>query len=826
MRQLNNLNHFIQTTMKKILLPVLLTVLCSVSAFALSRDSLVVGESKYSVDTVFHAKVGPGTTQTQLRLYNGAHGLNVFYLTVDIKTPNVKMRTLSGTDKVAGTQTPSSMAENHSTDGVHYFAGSNGDFYWTGGAATNGSSQVGTATGSSTVDREVYRTSSSSVSPYAFSYDIYGVPRVCKLDYSKGTATLGEQSVAFKGINNDSAPNNGITLYTPRFWGSTNQTSYANNCAEVTARLVEGDNFYAGCEYRLEVTSEASNTGDMAVPTDGFVIFACGNAKDFVANLKIGDIVTFDNVILTPEGERIIPECIVTGCPKNVGEGKNLYSTAERSDASARHPRTGIGYSEDKSKVIMMVVDGRQVSSAGVRTDDLADLMIYAGVYEGMNLDGGGSSTLYTEALGVRNNCSDGRERSVGNAIFAVLEAPEDSNIAEISYIDNSPEIPHLGMYTPQMMAFNQYGLCLSTDFKDFTLSCPAELGEIINDGKTLYVTGTGCHALTATYGNVSVSIPIVVSTASQVELTYPSIILDEKHPYSVQLYSIVGTNTKVPLNPAALSWTSVNNEIVTVDDNGLISAVANGTTQVVGKIGDTEVSQTVTVENPSSAIMPLATQDAVATWNTSKVSLSEATMTAFENGIAIDYTVRNKKGTKFTLSPGVAMYGIPYAVRIRINPGEAIINILSVNFSTSIESGVRTAEVTEIPLGKETTYDFVISDYYDAANHGIYPLELSSISLSIGDAAKEVRHVEIPGIELVYEESDGIEDVLVDGNESLKIAIIDGVAHLATPAEKITVTDLAGRVVATGSGSSIALPDGEGVLLITADGNTIKVVR
>ena len=47
----------------------------------------------YTVDTLFHAKVGPGTTQTQLRL-EGPSPLNVFYLTVDVSTPGVSIRTV------------------------------------------------------------------------------------------------------------------------------------------------------------------------------------------------------------------------------------------------------------------------------------------------------------------------------------------------------------------------------------------------------------------------------------------------------------------------------------------------------------------------------------------------------------------------------------------------------------------------------------------------------------------------------------------------------------------------------------------------------------
>ena len=46
---------------------------------------------EYTLDTVFHAKVGPGTTQTQLQLDGPTSSLQVFYLTVDTRTPGVSM---------------------------------------------------------------------------------------------------------------------------------------------------------------------------------------------------------------------------------------------------------------------------------------------------------------------------------------------------------------------------------------------------------------------------------------------------------------------------------------------------------------------------------------------------------------------------------------------------------------------------------------------------------------------------------------------------------------------------------------------------------------
>ena len=65
----------------------------ALAAFAEQGHISLLGVD-YTVDTLFHAKVGPGTTQTQLRL-EGPSPLNVFYLTVDRTTPNDTIRSVS-----------------------------------------------------------------------------------------------------------------------------------------------------------------------------------------------------------------------------------------------------------------------------------------------------------------------------------------------------------------------------------------------------------------------------------------------------------------------------------------------------------------------------------------------------------------------------------------------------------------------------------------------------------------------------------------------------------------------------------------------------------
>ena len=95
-------------------------------------------------------------------------------------------------------------------------------------------------------------------------------------------------------------------------------------------------------------------------------------------------------------------------------------------------PRTAIGLDRRGRTLILVVVDGRQAGySEGATLNELAEILKEHGAYYGMNLDGGGSSTLVMEDNGpavlnspIDNNLA-GRERPVGNHL-GVYAAPAD----------------------------------------------------------------------------------------------------------------------------------------------------------------------------------------------------------------------------------------------------------------------------------------------------------------------------------------------------------------------------------------------------------------
>jgi exopolysaccharide biosynthesis protein len=90
-----------------------------------------------------------------------------------------------------------------------------------------------------------------------------------------------------------------------------------------------------------------------------------------------------------------------------------------------RHPRTAIGISES-GHFLLVTVDGRHTEAAGMNIWELQELMESLGCKDALNLDGGGSTTLYIRGKGVVNYPSDNRtfdhegERRVSNAILVM----------------------------------------------------------------------------------------------------------------------------------------------------------------------------------------------------------------------------------------------------------------------------------------------------------------------------------------------------------------------------------------------------------------------
>ncbi len=117
---------------------------------------------------------------------------------------------------------------------------------------------------------------------------------------------------------------------------------------------------------------------------------------------------------------------VVGGRPIIVKDGAAVTFSPCSDAFCARNPRTAVGINEAHTRMWLVVVDGRSSSSAGASLNELAQLMKGLGAHRALNLDGGGSSTMYIKAAGgVVNAPSDGSQRTVANHLGVCIVPPK-----------------------------------------------------------------------------------------------------------------------------------------------------------------------------------------------------------------------------------------------------------------------------------------------------------------------------------------------------------------------------------------------------------------
>ncbi len=143
---------------------------------------------------------------------------------------------------------------------------------------------------------------------------------------------------------------------------------------------------------------------------------------------------------------------LVSGFPALVIEGRSMACAdptaascfPDRSDMRARHPRTAMGLSADLHTLLLVVVDGRSSRSSGMYGSELAELMHQLGAWQAFNLDGGGSSSMWTAAGGTVNRPADGSARAVANHL-GVFSGPPTGASTRPWHCDARPPCAELG---------------------------------------------------------------------------------------------------------------------------------------------------------------------------------------------------------------------------------------------------------------------------------------------------------------------------------------------------------------------------------------------
>jgi hypothetical protein len=350
--------------------------------------------------------------------------------------------------------------------------------------------------------------------------------------------------------------------------------------------------------------------------------------------------------------------------------------------------------------------------------------MKYYGCTNIMNMDAGGSAQMMVNGK-VINTTTEGSPRAVANGWFFYSIAPQDNEIARLEFDDAKLSAPVYSSYSPKVLGYNQYGDLVDEDVQGFTLSCDATIGTC--DGMTFTAGGTATTGqLTATYNGISVTETMEIVGAEISIRIKPTILIDATREYPIEVTATVGTNV-YSYNPATIEWSVEDETIASIDANGVLRGLAEGTTKITGRIGDFVDETNVTVEIADGPKMYPADYT---NWTIANGSGVSNTSMSSDGVMTLTYKSA-RGGGSVTMNSGVVYYSLPDKLWFDFTstvPLTKIIFSMRANGQALKEYTVLPESGNTFTAGESHKIELPISVVGDAADLGIYPISLTSI--------------------------------------------------------------------------------------------------
>lgn len=474
--------------------------LAATAANASTEWTLTKANKVYSVDTLYHATIGPGTTLTELQL-KGEYLLHLWYTTSDLRHENLEIRTVKAGDDRLTRQTVPVIAQKHDIEGeVTHFAGINSDFfnmeapyYYTNGNAIHNGNFISPQNAETWQHFMILKDKTPLIAE-TVSYAPYATfPNGGGTWYYKTWGTRGSGEMCIYAYDKDKGGTQ-----------TTGQNKWGSECV-IKPKLSAHAATTFDQEWEVVSTPTVPNTTlGIEIPAGQAVLSGNGKAATLISGLKPGDTFT-TRYTFKADGVEVVPMQMSGGMNILLKDGVQIDIS------SSNAPRSLVGYSEDKNKVILMAIDGRRDGwSAGAYYRLCAAIMQQVGCHDALEFDGGGSTTFYAKSLGgTLNKPSDNSLRTVAAAAYATAVAPNDWNVTSIEVKQKNVKLEVGEKFTPVVYGYNKYGVLIDTNITGYTLEAPAGLGTVSADGKTLTGTGEGYWPLTVKYGLVSTVIPV-----------------------------------------------------------------------------------------------------------------------------------------------------------------------------------------------------------------------------------------------------------------------------------------------------------------------------
>ena len=579
--------NFSSKNIKKIIATLLIVLLFSTS-YSYAYTTLYQKESE--------EKISSGTNLKKYTLYTDDGWLNINVLEVELDDKYTKLQVLTSQNGANKLQNVLTLAKD-----AYAIAAINGDFF-------SGSNGTGHSIGLSITDSNLISSASTeNLSKNIYSSFLIDEDSKVFFDYLTNKITLTsnktDNSIEISYINKYSTNYATPVIYTSA-WGTTSLGS--SETMNLTEMVVEDG----------KVTEIRVNEPAVEIPEDGFVVSTFTDSEGgrwIDDNFSKGTKVTLD-ITYTPDIKDI--ELAISGGSRLLIDGEIPESFSHVS--TGRNPRTALGISEDSKTLYMVTVDGRQESSIGMTQTELAEFLKSINVYQAINLDGGGSTTMVSQGLGeselsITNNPSEGTLRSVINALGIVSTAPDSSKLYGLKISVDDTNIFQGEEREIKVTGYNKYYNPVEIDIDDIDWDYDG-VKVRVKDGKVSGNT-VGATTLIASIGKVETEIELNILSAANELFISPkkeSIAPNGSVSYTIKAKNKNGyyANTNLEsISSKIFSYYTINNELANIPEdakieNHIFTAKTSGHYIIEFTKGDIKSYTLITVESSKENLL------------------------------------------------------------------------------------------------------------------------------------------------------------------------------------------------------------------------------
>ena len=481
---------------------------------------------------------------------------------------------------------------------------------------------------------------------------------------------------------------------------------------------------------------------------EGYAVFrGRGTGKTFLESAKIGDRVQFIIGMYESHSlERPNIKQLSAGNCYVLREGRLTNRNWNEDYNNKNYPRTGFGVSQDHNTLWLMVME-----KPGMYTHEMASILRHFGAWEAAGADGGGSAQFNLGGQ-IINPTTEGVPRAVGNSIFLFSTAPDDAVVTEMRTTSTFIRLPKYAAIKPDFLGYNQYGMLVDKKLSGVKLSCDPSTGYITDDG---YFVCLGSGIITASYGEASLPIEIVLVETASPKLRLDSVVISTGWDYPIEINGELD-NKEFSMLANAFTWVVDDPTICQVED-GILKGLKNGRTTVHGSIGDITLHLIAKVEAPEHT--PYLWENMIGIENrwTMKTASSawKTNFNANADGNAELYVNYNGgRAPHVTLNADTLLYSTPYAMEFRFTPQENLIEKIIFSMKRAGDNNTTYPYTAQELVSNQPTSVYIDFNTLFGVNndHAIYPITLETIKFAISTKAeKQEYRIPIEGIYLHY---------------------------------------------------------------------------